>query len=202
MPLGNYVLRDKAKDRASMKPLFTSLIITCVLLWFTSCHRTELEQAAAEQTKPTSVFSEPCLAPQSNKKISAVEAVKLAECFVTANGYTDLPPMVDISKLSYESWADGPPAEEALKKRHNMLERKASGIQQGIKRVGKVWAGWLVAFRYSSNYARYRNFMPDYDKHIKKYVRAVSLDEYGKEMKVEHEDFRLSDFQGIEEGTR
>src|SRR5262249_50696568 len=111
--------------------------------------------------------------------------------------------MADISKLSYESWADDPPAGEALKRRHNMLERKAFGIQKGIRKVGKVWPGWLVAFRYSPNYERFRSFMRDYyDQYIKETVRAVSMDEYGGKMRVEHEDFRISEFQRVEEVSR
>ena len=134
-----------------------------------------------------------CSLAPSQHKISGAEAVRLAECFVIANGYTALPPMEDKSKLSYESWADSPPAEEALERRHDTIESKAYGVMYEEK------YGWSVVFRYNLRNEKFKRFNPEFLEHLKNVGRAVTMDSNGGKMRVEHEDFELSKFQRVEE---
>lgn len=131
------------------------------------------------------------LAPRQHK-ISGAEAVRLAEFFVIANGYTALPPMEDKSKLSYESWRDSPPAEEALERRHDTIESKAYGVMYKEK------YGWSVVFRYNLRDEEFKDFVPE----LKNVGRVVRMDFNGGNMQVEHQDFELSKFQRVKEVFR
>ncbi len=142
------------------------------------------------QTPPQSAQTG-SLAP-SQHKISGTEAVRLAECFVVANGYTALPPMEDKSKLSYESWRDSPPAEEALERRHDTIESKAYGVMYKEK------YGWSVVFRYNLRNEEFKDFVPE----LKNVGRVVRMDSNGGNMRVEHQDFELSQFQRVKEVFR
>ena len=146
------------------------------------------------QTPPQSAQTG-SLAP-SQHKISGTEAVRLAECFVVANGYTALPPMEDKSKLSYESWRDSPPAEEALERRHDTIESKPYGVMYKEK------YGWSVVFRYNLRNEEFKGFDPELLEHFKSVGRAVTMDSNGGNMRVEHVDFELSKFQRVEEVFR
>jgi hypothetical protein len=125
-------------------------------------------------------------------KISGAEAVRLAEFFVIANGYTSLPPMEDKSKLSYESWRDSPPAEEALKRRHDTIESKAYGVMYEEK------YGWSVVFRYNLRNEELKDFLPE----LKNVGRVVRMNSNGGNMRVEHQDFELSKFRRVKEVFR
>lgn len=135
------------------------------------------------------------LAP-SRPKISSAEAVRLAEDFVIANGYTTHPPMEDKSKLSYESWNDSPPAERALRRRHDTIESKAYGVKYEEK------YGWSVVFRYNLKNEDFKGFSPKLLEHFKNVGRAVTMDSGGGKLQVEHEDFTLSEFQRVNEASR
>ena len=132
----------------------------------------------------------------SQHKISGVEAVQLAESFAIANGYTSLPPMEDKSKLSYESWGDGSPADEALKRRHDTIESKAYGV------MSKEKYGWAVVFRYNLRNEGFSRVDPKLLKHFKSVGRAITMDANGDNLRVEHEDFELGEFLRVTEVFR
>ena len=163
--------------------------IATATVWFSNRRDSPLSQST------TPVSSPPCSLSPSDKKIGEAEAVRLAECLVIGNGYTALAPMEDRSKLSYESWADGPPAEEALEKRHNTIESKAYGVMKG----GRAKDGWAIIFRYNLSNETFSRFRPDTLDHFKTVGRGVTMDAYGGNMRVEHEDFTLSQSQKIED---
>lgn len=109
------------------------------------------------------------------RSLARAQAVRAAEAFVVANGYTDLPPMSDTSKLSFESIEWSSDRKEILKQRRNSLERKAYGFLSSSR--GKP--GWTVVFRYKNS----RNTRTG---------RAVTMDLDGKNKRVQHVDFILS----------
>jgi hypothetical protein len=146
-------------------------------------------------SQPVPAVNKPCPVFPSGEPVDAAEAIHLAECFLIANGYTDRPPMEDKSKLSYESWDDGPPAEEALARRHNTVENRAYGVMKG----GRSKDGWAVVFRYNLNHPSFSRFRPEFREHLKTVGRGVTMDAYGGRMRVEHEDFALSEFQRVGE---
>lgn len=78
------------------------------------------------------------------KGISETEATRLAEQFIVANGYTDLP--ADRSQLSAEPVIYASGLEDELKHRQGQLERKADGTYRSE-------GGWLVYFRYQQKTA-------------------------------------------------
>jgi hypothetical protein len=109
------------------------------------------------------------------KVLDRQQAVRAAERFIVENGYTDLPPMWDTSKLTLESIEWTSDRKKILKQRHNTLERKAYGLVGNSK--GK--SGWTIVFRYKNS----RN---------SKTGRAVTMDLDGKNKRVQHVDFILS----------
>ena len=119
---------------------------------------------------------------QTKRDLTEAEAVRSAEEFIASNGYTDLPPIQDKTKLSFETieWASN--VDELLKLRHNTLERKAYGIQYN-GRMGK--GRWIVAFR--SKY-------PCKDCNTL-WGRAVTMNKDGSNIRVEHKDFPLLNVQ-------
>lgn len=143
--------------------------------------------------KQTNDIPLPCSVFRSKTRISESEAVRSAECFVIGNGYTDLPPMEDKTKLSYESFDDGPPAEQALERRHDTLESRAYGVRNG----GKVRDGWSVVFRYNVNNRNFSVLAPEFLEHLKTVGRCVTMDAYGANLRVQHQDAELSRFQRI-----
>ena len=119
----------------------------------------------------------------ASRKVSAEEAVLLAECFIIQNGYTDLPPMEDETKLTPESVFPGTD-EYGMQMRHDSLERRAYGIAAD-ERYGE---GWTVLFRYRNK--------PDevefYGETLTRIGRAVTMDAHGERMRVEHSDQPLN----------
>ena len=109
------------------------------------------------------------------KTLSRQQAVRAAEKFIIENGYTNLPPMSDTSKLTLESIEWTSDRKRILKQRHNSLERKAYGFLGNSK--GKP--GWTIAFRYKNS----RN---------KDAGRAVTMDVDGKNKRMQHVDIFLS----------
>src|SRR5690349_15601739 len=120
---------------------------------------------------------------QRKKILTEDEAIARAEEFIKDNGYTDLPPSEDKSKLVAESVTGGTDA-EALKQRHNTLEPKAYGILQD----GRSGDDWCVVFRYNQNNIEHRRLIPQMTG---RWGRAVAMDRFGENLKVEHQDLGL-----------
>ena len=105
---------------------------------------------------------------QKNKRLSESEAIKRAEQFVIEQGYTDLPPTDEKSRLRPEP-VDGGTDASSLALWRNTLERLAYGV---LKEGGKN-GHWVVVFRYSA------------DLHSNR-ARAVSVDPSGKDVRIWH----------------
>ncbi len=110
---------------------------------------------------------------QRNKRLSEFEAIKAAEEFVIEQGYTDLPPTEEKSKLKSEAVHGGTDA-ATLALRRNTLERSAYGV---LKEKGKN-GHWIVIFRYVAENDSNR-------------ARAVSVHPSGKDIRIQHQDFNL-----------
>ena len=123
---------------------------------------------------------------QRNKILTEDEVITRAEEFIKDNGYIDLPPSEDKSKLVSEPVLGGSDA-EGLKRRHNTLEPKAYGIIRG----GRSGNGWYVVFRYNQNNSEYQRLIPDFERMTEKWGRAVVMDRFGENLKVEHPDIGL-----------
>lgn len=111
---------------------------------------------------------------QKNKRLSESEAIKKAEQFVIEQGYTDLPPTEEKSKLKVEA-VDGGTEAAALTVRRNTLEGSAYGV---LREKGKN-GHWIVIFRYVSG--------PDSSR-----ARSVSVPPSGKDIRIQHQDFNLA----------
>jgi hypothetical protein len=151
---------------------------------------TDAESLAVAQ-KPTDSSSDPCsVVLQRKKKLDATEAIRLAECFIAQNGYTDVNPTVDQRQLAQES-VDPGTDELGMRMRRDSLERNAYGYARGAR----LSDGWTVLFRkkYKAEQAK---LIPNYEERIKKTGRAVTMDAYGRAITIEHQDFYL-DFPGL-----
>ena len=153
--------------------------------------------SAPRKPRPAFALSKPCPTSTSEEPIDAAAAALLAECFVIGNGYTNLPPMADKYKLSYGSWGDGPPAEEALERRRNTVESRAYGVIRGVRSHD----GWAVVFRFNYDHPVWSRLRPESMERSKTAGRAVTMDAYGGNLKFEHEEFDLSEFRRVEELT-
>ncbi len=110
------------------------------------------------------------------KAIDARQAVRIAERFVRANGYTDFIPD-DPLQLTPESIEFSRDRRDWLKGRHNTLKPKAVGYRKGRRNDPR---GWTVGF------ARVK------PRDSKRPVgRAVTMDARGKIVRVEHMGFYL-----------
>src|SRR5712692_9554353 len=107
---------------------------------------------------------------QVKKQLTEAEAIRVAEKFVAENGYTDLPPAQDKTKLSFEG-IDASDPEERLRTRYNSLERKAYGAGGGS--IGEY--GWTIVFHYNAKNERYRQIIPNFDQHLEEVGRAVTM---------------------------
>jgi hypothetical protein len=134
----------------------------------------------------TILFGALAVPAQTKKPLSETEAIRLAEAFVINNGYTNLPPVKDLSKLAYES-LDFTNPNEALNARRNTLERKAYGVKAG--NVGR--SGWTIVFRYNVSNKQSRKLIPNYEQHIKEIGRAVTMSIDGSEIRMQHQDIYL-----------
>lgn len=122
--------------------------------------------------------------PSSNKEeLSKQEAVQIAEEFIVQNGYTDLPPIGDKSKLSYETIEVSSDVDEVLRYRHHTLERNAHGA---IRR-GKSEPGWIVVFRYD----------PSYKYYSPEAGRAVTMDLDGSNLRMQHIEISLDSVEKV-----
>jgi hypothetical protein len=120
------------------------------------------------------------------KPITDKEAIHLAEVFIAQNGYTDLPPLEDKSKLSRELTDPSDP-EAMLKERYDTLERHAYKVVSGNEKD----RAWVVVFRYNRRNEQYQSLVPDFQEYSKRYGRAVFLDQYGKIFSLAHQDIGL-----------
>lgn len=133
---------------------------------------------------PKAVSDNPCdyLQP-TDRELSAEEAVAAAECFIIQNGYTDLPPIADKSKLTPENVFAGTD-EEGMKMRYDSLERAAYSYERDNELYG---GSWVVMFRYRPH-PDVKTFQGE---RFGKVGRAVVMNFYGKYIVVRHTDFPL-----------
>ncbi len=163
--------------------------VSATLFWFSRRNAIPESQPVrnAEQPAASPHSSDPCSFTRTDKKkLKASECIQLAECFIIQNGYTDLPPIEDKSKLTPESVYPGID-KYGMKMRHDSLERQAYGYWRGIRYSD----GWVIVFRekYKSEYA---NVSPNYEEHLKRNGRAVTMDAYGDHIRMEHQDIYLN----------
>lgn len=126
-----------------------------------------------------------------HSELAQSQAIKRAEEFIAANGYTDLPPMEDKAKLSYESLEGQGHPDEVLKYRQNQLEHRAYGVIVGRK--GQP--GWTIVFRFAKGDSVYSHTIPDFDRYVEEYGRWVTMDPNGDDIRVEHEDIPLKEVE-------
>jgi hypothetical protein len=115
--------------------------------------------------------------------VSETEAVRRAEAFVIANGYTDLPATKAGEELSRESIDDTAPSDR-LEKRHNLLRRPACGVMRGTFPGGDP--GWTVVFCYNPDNPTAREASPDFDKAVRELGRPVVMDPDGSALRMLH----------------
>ena len=128
-------------------------------------------------------YDEPCDYLRPGRKLNDREAVRLAECFIEANGYTEARAIADRSKLTPENVYSGTD-DEGLKMRHNSLEKNAYGYWRS-ERYGE---GWEIAFRYIPK----TEMLKFYSERFKTIGRCVSMDAFGDRMRVEHSNCFLT----------
>jgi hypothetical protein len=161
--------------------------ISAVGLWYLSRIEAESQQSLSDiisSIPPVKMTVEnPCDYPQPKyRELEGEEAVYLAECFIIQNGYTDLPPIADKSKLTPENVFPGTD-EEGMKMRHDSLERKAYSYYRS-----ELYGGsWVVMFRYKPH----PDVVKFYGKHFDYTGRAVVMDFFGKDVIVMHSDYPL-----------
>jgi hypothetical protein len=148
--------------------------------------------AGERQRSESLALTTACSVPRTGKRLQALEALRVAECFVANNGYTDLSPMSDTANLSWEGvdWAD---PEQRLEYRYDTLERWAHGISRG----SRTKDGWSVVFRYNRTNSKFQSDKYAFDKYIETFGRVVSMDAVGDDIRVEHIDFPLRDFAKV-----
>lgn len=134
---------------------------------------------------PRSPSDDPCEYPQpTDRELDETEAVAAAECFVIQNGYTDLPPTTDKSKITPEN-VDSMTDEFGMSLRRDSLERRAASVV----RDEEFWGGsWMVMFRMKGQGAEtyYGQEM------LKTLGRAVVMDFYGKNIRIRHSPYTLT----------
>jgi hypothetical protein len=118
------------------------------------------------------------LADKTTHKLTENEAITLAEQFVAQNGYTDAP--ANKSKIAYESLERYTDIDKMLDFRKNTLKRKAYGICHKAKRQ----RGWTIVFEFKNPNSQTSDEKP--------VGRAITMDEFGDKIKMEHCDFFLS----------
>jgi hypothetical protein len=128
--------------------------------------------------------------PQPKKEISELEAIRSAEEFIVDNGYTDLPPSEDKSKLKCESVYCGLDEWSMENIRHNSLLRNA----YGVKNLGE--GSWMVVFHYNCDHLKFRRTISDSEEMCKTRGRAVTMDVYGNSLQMAHQNCYL-EFNGL-----
>lgn len=107
----------------------------------------------------------------SRRDVDADQAMKIAEEFVRANGYTDFTPS-DLSKLKPEPIEMSDDREEWLKDRHDTVRPQAHGYMKG---TGNSRDGWRVVFA--------RTKPPNNDPNI---GVGVAMDKTGNNVRFMH----------------
>lgn len=178
----------KVLSLKSIGAIFTLFIsVGLVSLWYFSriglVNQQTLSDASLSVTPVMPVFENPCDYPQpQNRELEPDEVIHLAECFIIQNGYTDLPPTTDKSKLTPENVFPGTD-EQGLKMRHDSLERKAFSYRRS-----EIYDGsWMVMFRYKPN----PDIVKFYGDRLNYSGRAVTMDYYGNRLRVQHSDYPL-----------
>ena len=105
------------------------------------------------------------------------EAAARFEQFVIANGYTDLPPTDDASKLVAEP-VNGSTGEAEIASRKNTLERKPYSVTKG-NRFSKD--GWTATFLYVASLQNGKNLI----------ARIVYMDANGENFRIEHQSLLI-----------
>jgi hypothetical protein len=149
--------------------------------------------AMAQKQSPKSIPKSAEVADTSSKsdaeptqKITEGQAIKVAEKFVAENGYTAV--AASSNPLARESLTLTRTGSDERLLRHNTLEPGAYGIFSGCPR-GKgspPFAGWTVIFQYSKQ-ARAKDESIDQ----RGVGRAVTMDEFGHDIMVQHKDIFL-----------
>jgi len=134
---------------------------------------------------PKAISDDPCVYLQpTDRELTAEEAVAAAECFIIQNGYTDLPPIADRSKLTPENvW--GLTDDEGMKMRHDSLERKAHSYERNAEFFG---GSWVIMFRYKPH-PRVVEF---YGNRLDYVGRAVVMNLEDKRIRIQHSDYPLT----------
>ena len=128
-------------------------------------------------------------ASQTKRRLSEDEIVRRAEHFIIQQGYTDLPPTKDKTKLkaAFDEGAD----DSSIELRRNTLLKKAYGIARGSD------TSWLVVFRVNVENETYRLHAID----VSKRGRAVTMDAYGANIMIQHQNVDL-EFKGLKRLNR
>lgn len=143
------------------------------------------DQLAKYEVEPVRVVplgnadDKPCDWLNTGQRLTPAEAVSLTECFVEANGYTDMPPVGDRSKLTAENVYPGTDEEE-MRNRRNSLERAAYGYWESSLYGG----GWEIAFRYVRN----ERAVAFYGDRLDTVARCVWMNYESSEINVRHTD--------------
>lgn len=128
-------------------------------------------------------------ASQTKRRLSEDEVVRRAENFILQQGYTDVPPTDDKTKLkaAFDEGTD----DSSIVLRRNTLLKKAYGLAKGNG------ISWLVVFRLNPENETYRLHAID----VSKSGRAVTMDAYGRNITIQHQNVDL-DFRGLKRLNR
>ena len=117
------------------------------------------------------------IAWRSKRAIDARQAVRIAERFVRANGYTDFVPNGS-GRLMSETLEFSREQRNLLKYRHNTLKPRAVGFREGGRTDPK---GWTVGFELVKPLGDGKGAVG----------RAVTMDARGRHLTVQHMGFYL-----------
>jgi len=107
--------------------------------------------------------------------ITKEQAISMAEQFIKVQGYTSEGSTLPKEEIVFESLEWTSDADKILERRKGSLEPKAVGVK----------VGWIVGFRHTG--------APEDSKT----GRAVSMDAYGKHLRVQHQEVYLSIFKEV-----
>lgn len=164
--------------------LISSICVIVFVFFYFLRFDSESERAMSEaiafvpSVKP--IYDNPCDYPQPLlRELNGEEAVFLAECFVIQNGYTDLPPIADKSKLTPENLF-ALTDEDGLKMRHDSLERKAYSYERSQGYGGS----WTIMFKFKPH----PDVVESWGEGFNHIGRAVVMDFYGGELRILHSE--------------
>jgi hypothetical protein len=130
----------------------------------------------------------------AEEALSETEAVAVAERFVRINGFVHRQD-ADPANLAFESCcSDGPGRlDEMLARREGTLLPRACGVGRAARGDRP---GWKVIFCTDPRNARYQEVVPDLLERVTKAGRLVSMDPWGKDLRIQHQDVMLR-FPGV-----